>query len=241
MSFGTSQTHDSAPLHVSGRAQYCDDIALPANTLHAAFGLEPRRTRENHVARSRRPSWNQRGVAAIALPADIPGENNYGGAVHDDPDLRGRTGAIRRPAAVRGRGRLDARRAQGRAPGRRSTIDAAARASRHPRRAGRRELSCCPVRRMRRGDPRAQPCTRAAASAPPRRHRRPGSFLPRRTYRGRASRRRTAACWCTARRSTPPKCRSIVAHALEEPAPIASWCNAGAWAADSAARRARPH
>ena len=39
MSSGTSQPHDSAPLHVSGRAQYCDDIALPANTLHAAFGL----------------------------------------------------------------------------------------------------------------------------------------------------------------------------------------------------------
>src|SRR6266478_1364101 len=25
------------------------------------------------------------GVVAVALPADIPGENNYGGAVHDDP------------------------------------------------------------------------------------------------------------------------------------------------------------
>ena len=84
MSAGTSQTHDSAALHVSGRAQYCDDIALPANTLHAAFGL-------SSVAHGRIIALDLAavaaapGVAAIALPADIPGENNYGGAVHDDP------------------------------------------------------------------------------------------------------------------------------------------------------------
>jgi xanthine dehydrogenase large subunit len=84
MSSGTSQIHDSAPLHVSGSAQYCDDIALPANTLHAAFGLSP-------IAHGQIRSLDvsavlaSPGVAAIALPADIPGENNYGGAVHDDP------------------------------------------------------------------------------------------------------------------------------------------------------------
>jgi xanthine dehydrogenase large subunit len=84
MSTGTSQIHDSAPLHVSGRAEYCDDIALPANTLHAAFGLSP-------IAHGRISSLDlaavaaSPGVAAIALAADIPGENNYGGAVHDDP------------------------------------------------------------------------------------------------------------------------------------------------------------
>jgi xanthine dehydrogenase large subunit len=84
MSAGTSQPHDSAALHVSGRAQYCDDIALPANTLHAAFGLSAvahgRITALDLSAVAAAP-----GVAAIALPADIPGENNYGGAVHDDP------------------------------------------------------------------------------------------------------------------------------------------------------------
>src|SRR5271170_514108 len=84
MSTGTSPTHDSAPLHVSGRAQYCDDIALPANTLHAAFGLSP-------IAHGRIRSLDVSAVlaspdvAAVALPEDIPGENNYGGAVHDDP------------------------------------------------------------------------------------------------------------------------------------------------------------
>ena len=84
MPTGTPQTHDSARLHVSGTAQYCDDIALPANTLHAAFGLSPiahGRIRSLDVSAVRASP----GVASIALPADIPGENNYGGAVHDDP------------------------------------------------------------------------------------------------------------------------------------------------------------
>jgi xanthine dehydrogenase large subunit len=81
---GTTQIHDSAPLHVSGQAQYCDDIALPANTLHGAFGMSPvahgRITALDLSAVAAAP-----GVAAVAAAADIPGENNYGGAVHDDP------------------------------------------------------------------------------------------------------------------------------------------------------------
>ncbi len=31
--------HDAAPLHVAGSARYVDDIPLPANTVHLAFGL----------------------------------------------------------------------------------------------------------------------------------------------------------------------------------------------------------
>ena len=41
MTVGTARMHDSAPLHVSGQAQYCDDIVLPDNALHAAFGMSP--------------------------------------------------------------------------------------------------------------------------------------------------------------------------------------------------------
>jgi xanthine dehydrogenase large subunit len=84
MSAGTAQIHDSAPLHVSGQAQYCDDIALPENALHAAFGMSPiahgRITALDLSAVAAAP-----GVAALATAADVPGENNYGGAVHDDP------------------------------------------------------------------------------------------------------------------------------------------------------------
>src|SRR5271170_107017 len=84
MTLGSARMHDSAPLHVSGQAQYCDDIVLPENALHAAFGMSP-------IAHGRIISLDLAavaaapGVAAIAVAGDIPGENNYGGAVHDDP------------------------------------------------------------------------------------------------------------------------------------------------------------
>src|SRR5580692_11094839 len=76
--------HESAHLHVSGRALYADDIPLPANTLHAAFGLSTiahGRIKSLDLA----PVLQQRGVVAIAGVADIPGENNYGSVLHDDP------------------------------------------------------------------------------------------------------------------------------------------------------------
>jgi xanthine dehydrogenase large subunit len=31
--------HDAAPLHVTGAARYVDDIPVPQNCLHLAFGL----------------------------------------------------------------------------------------------------------------------------------------------------------------------------------------------------------
>jgi hypothetical protein len=36
---GTAEAHDSAALHVTGRAAYVDDIPAPAGCLHLAFGL----------------------------------------------------------------------------------------------------------------------------------------------------------------------------------------------------------
>jgi xanthine dehydrogenase large subunit len=81
---GVPHPHDSAHLHVTGRAQYCDDIPLPANALHAAFcisAIAHGRIRELDLA----PVFATPGVVAVARPGDIPGENNYGGVVHDDP------------------------------------------------------------------------------------------------------------------------------------------------------------
>jgi xanthine dehydrogenase large subunit len=81
---GQAIRHESAHLHVSGRALYTDDIALPPGTLHAAFGI-------SRVAHARLgaleldPLLAMPGVAAVATAADVPGENNYGGIVHDDP------------------------------------------------------------------------------------------------------------------------------------------------------------
>src|ERR1700733_1294340 len=76
--------HDSAHLHVSGRAQYADDIPLPANALHGAFGM-------SSIAHGRvikldlAPVKAAPGVVAVFAAEDVPGENNYGSAVHDDP------------------------------------------------------------------------------------------------------------------------------------------------------------
>jgi len=81
---GEPLAHDSAHLHVTGKALYCDDIPLPPTTLHAAFGISRishGRIRELDLA----PVATSTGVIAVVRPADIPGENNYGGAVHDDP------------------------------------------------------------------------------------------------------------------------------------------------------------
>jgi xanthine dehydrogenase large subunit len=81
---GQAMRHESAHLHVSGRALYADDIALPPETLHAAFGI-------SRIAHGRITSLDLAavlaapGVVGVATRADIPGENNYGGIVHDDP------------------------------------------------------------------------------------------------------------------------------------------------------------
>ena len=80
---GAAPRHDSAHLHVSGRALYADDIPLPANALHAAFGLSSiahGRIRAMDLA----PLQRMPGVMAVAAAGDVPGDNNYS-PHHDDP------------------------------------------------------------------------------------------------------------------------------------------------------------
>jgi xanthine dehydrogenase large subunit len=83
---GASHKHESAHLHVAGSATYIDDLPELAGTLHCALGLSP-------VAHG---TLNSIDVAALkALPgvvdvltaADIPGVNDCGPVVHDDPIL----------------------------------------------------------------------------------------------------------------------------------------------------------
>jgi xanthine dehydrogenase large subunit len=84
MSTDSAPRHDSAHLHVSGRANYADDIALPANALHGAFGMS--RIAHGQVTRlDLAPVRAAAGVVAVFTAADVPGANNYGAAVHDDP------------------------------------------------------------------------------------------------------------------------------------------------------------
>ncbi|HEY7752998.1 MAG TPA: xanthine dehydrogenase molybdopterin binding subunit [Steroidobacteraceae bacterium] len=81
---GEALPHESAHLHVSGEALYTDDIPLPEGALHAAIGLSERahaRILELDLDDVRRAP----GVVAVLTAADIPGENNHGPVVHDDP------------------------------------------------------------------------------------------------------------------------------------------------------------
>ncbi|MGA0610166.1 xanthine dehydrogenase molybdopterin binding subunit [Caldimonas sp. KR1-144] len=83
---GASRPHESAALHVAGEAAYIDDLPELAGTLHAALGLSP-------VAHGKLLSIDtdrlaaMPGVVAVITAADIPGVNDCGPIVHDDPIL----------------------------------------------------------------------------------------------------------------------------------------------------------
>ena len=81
---GKALPHDSAHLHVSGTAAYTDDLPEPRDLLHLAVGMST-------VAHARVLDVEldgvlaADGVVAVCTAADIPGENNYGSIVKDDP------------------------------------------------------------------------------------------------------------------------------------------------------------
>ncbi len=83
---GWSTPHESAHLHVAGEAAYVDDIAELAGTLYAAPGLSQR-------AHASIKSINldvvkaSEGVVAVLTADDIPGVNNCGPILDDDPIL----------------------------------------------------------------------------------------------------------------------------------------------------------
>ncbi|HSW05471.1 xanthine dehydrogenase molybdopterin binding subunit [Aquabacterium sp.] len=83
---GSARPHESAHLHVAGAAPYVDDLPELAGTLHAALGLSP-------VAHGKLLGIDLAalralpGVIAVITAADIPGVNECGPIVHDDPIL----------------------------------------------------------------------------------------------------------------------------------------------------------
>lgn len=83
---GKPLQHESARLHVAGEATYIDDQPELAGTLHAALGLSP-------VAHGRLKGIDLAalralpGVVDVITAADIPGLNDCGAIVHDDPIL----------------------------------------------------------------------------------------------------------------------------------------------------------
>ncbi|WP_338499622.1 xanthine dehydrogenase molybdopterin binding subunit [Delftia tsuruhatensis] len=83
---GISRPHESAHLHVAGEAAYIDDLPELDGTLHCALGLSP-------VANGRLNALRldairaMPGVVAVLTGEDIPGVNDCGSIIHDDPIL----------------------------------------------------------------------------------------------------------------------------------------------------------
>lgn len=80
-----STPHDSAVLHVTGRAVYIDDMVEPTGTLHLAPGFCPDmargRIRDIDLSRVRQAP----GVVAVLTAADIPGRNDWSTSIGGDP------------------------------------------------------------------------------------------------------------------------------------------------------------
>ena len=83
---GVSRPHESAHLHVAGEAAYIDDLPELAGTLHCALGLSPvAHGRLTGLALDKIRALP--GVVAVLSAADIPGPNDCGSIIHDDPIL----------------------------------------------------------------------------------------------------------------------------------------------------------
>jgi xanthine dehydrogenase large subunit len=81
---GRPHAHESAVLHVSGEAAYTDDLPELQGTLHAALGLSHKaHARVRSIALDKVRSAP--GVAAVLAARDIPGINDCGPIIHDDP------------------------------------------------------------------------------------------------------------------------------------------------------------
>ena len=83
---GAPRPHESAELHVSGEANYTDDLPELHGTLHAALGLS-RHAHARIVSLDLDAVRKAPGVVAVLCASDIPGENNVGPVLHDDPVL----------------------------------------------------------------------------------------------------------------------------------------------------------
>ena len=83
---GQPLPHESAHLHVRGAAPYTDDLPEPAGTLQAALGLSPLAHGEIQ-ALDTALLRAQPGVVDVITAADLPGVNDCGALVADEPLL----------------------------------------------------------------------------------------------------------------------------------------------------------
>ncbi len=83
---GAAVHHDSAALHVSGRARFLDDIPEPPGLLHAAVVLSPH-AHARILSIDATVALARPGVAAVIAAADIPGANDVAPIFKDEPCL----------------------------------------------------------------------------------------------------------------------------------------------------------
>lgn len=83
---GRSRPHESERLHVSGEATYVDDVPELQGTLHAALGMSGK-AHARITSLDLMPVRDSTGVIAVLTADDIPGLNDCGPIIHDDPIL----------------------------------------------------------------------------------------------------------------------------------------------------------
>lgn len=83
--YHSDQRHDSAHKHVTGLAEYIDDITMPEGALHAYLGLSERA--HAHITRLDLEKVRQApGVIDVLTAPDIPGHNDVSPTgLHDEP------------------------------------------------------------------------------------------------------------------------------------------------------------
>ena len=83
---GSQEGHESSIAHVTGQALYVDDVVLPAGALHVAVGVS-----EYPKAKLTRMDLGDvitsRGVVDVITASEIPGANQVGPVVEDEPLL----------------------------------------------------------------------------------------------------------------------------------------------------------
>jgi len=149
---GRPTRHDSAQKHVTGGAVYIDDMPELPGTLHGALLLSPKahaRIRAIDTAAARAMP----GVAAVVTAADVPGANDIGPILRNEPMLAaGSVEYIGDPVAAVAADTLD----QARAAARRIAVDyEELPAILSIEEALERRLFVCAPQIMRRGDPEA--------------------------------------------------------------------------------------
>ncbi|MFV0244880.1 MAG: xanthine dehydrogenase molybdopterin binding subunit [Qingshengfaniella sp.] len=85
-SVGQPRPHESARLHVTGTARYLDDIPVPADCLHLAFGLSTI-ARGRVTALDLAPVRAAPGVMLVLAPEDFATIPDCAPAAHDEPLL----------------------------------------------------------------------------------------------------------------------------------------------------------